>query len=164
MEMLTITVTGKTKIGSHEETDPKTNEVSTVNDYDFATVNVEVPADMADNVDFYGSERLSKLARAHEIVLLGNLVRSTLEGSKGKEQDEKNAIAQAAIGDNYPACLDARIKAPGAKRVPAKVKRAIEARQTALTLAEGLLKKPFDKWSEKSQEEFNITYPIPVTQ
>lgn len=163
MEMTTITVTGKTKVGSHEETDPNTGEVTTVNDYDYAVVNIEVPADSVDNAEFYGGDRLCKLARAHEIVLLGNSVRSTLSGSKGKDQDEKNAIAQTVIGDNYPLCLDARIKTPGTARVPAKIKRAIEARQTALSMMEGLLKKPFDKWSEKAQAEFDTTYPGVVT-
>ncbi len=161
MDTNTIVVTGKTKISSHEETNPETGEVTTVNDYDFALVNVEVPVNMADNVEFYTHDRLCKLARAHEIVLLGNLIRSTLADSKGKDQNEKNAIAQAVIGDNYPVCLDARIKTPGTARVPAKIKRAIEARQTALTTIEGMLKKPYDKWSVKSQEDFNATYPIP---
>jgi hypothetical protein len=161
--MKTISVTGKTKVGSHVEKD-KDGTDKTVNDYDFAVANVEVPESNEDVIAFYGIDRLCDLARAHEIVLLGNLVRSTLSDSKGKTQDEKNAIAQAAIGNDYPKCLDARIKTPGAKRVPAGVKRAIEARATALTMMEGMLKKPFRKWSEVSQNEFNTTYPVPTAE
>jgi len=162
IETTPIQVKGQTKVGSHLEKDTKTLQDVTVNDYDFAVISVDVPAKNEDVLAFYGLDRLCKLARAHEIVLLGNLVRSTLSDSKGKTQDEKNAIAQSVIGNDYPKCLDAKIKAPGAKRVPAAVKRAIEARATALTMMEGMLKKPYTKWSEKSQNEFNATYPVPI--
>lgn len=163
IETKSISVTGKTKRGSHVEKD-KCGQDVTVNDYDFATVKVNIPANNADSVEFYGLERLCNLAQAHEIVLLGNLIRGTLGESKGLPQDEKNAIAQKAIGNDYPKCLDARIKVPGAPRVSAKVKRAMEERQTALTYNEKILEKPYDKWKPTTQQLFNETYPIPVSK
>ena len=161
IETVAIQVKGQTKIGSHKEKEKDGTDI-TVNDYNYAIVNVAVPARNADVIEFYGLDRLCKLARAHEIVFLGNLTRSTLSDSNGKTQEEKNAIAQKVIGNDYPKCLDARIKTPGAKRISAGVKRAIEARATALTMMEGMLKKPFEKWSETSQNEFDATYPVPT--
>lgn len=175
IELIPMPITGKTKIGSHEEVDAKTGEIvvnpntgkpKIINDYDFAVVTVNVPVRIVDMVEFYGLDRLCKLAKAHEIVLLGNITRATLPDSKGKPQIEKNAIAQKAIGDDYPVCLDAKIKVPGAKRVSAKIKTAIEARATAMAFMEALpdINKPFDQWAESTKEKFNKMYPMPSAE
>lgn len=158
MKMIKLEICGKTKTGSHEETiqsGKDKGQVIFVNDYDTATITVEVPESIDDNLNFYGGPRYAALARNHEIVLLANAVRATLAESAGKPQDEKDALAQAAV-KNYPACLDPKPRTPGA----AKKTKAEKERAKALTMMEAMLKKAYDKWSGTAKEEFDRTYPV----
>lgn len=158
MEKIKLEICGKTKTGSHDEiiqSGKDKGQTTIVNDYNMATVIIEVPMYIDDNLEFYGPDRYATLARNHEIVLLANAVRSTLSESTGKTQEEKNAIAQKAVA-NFPACLDPRPKTPGA----AKKTKAEKERVKALVLMETMLKKPYEKWSVIAREEFDRTYPV----
>lgn len=159
MEMIKLEICGKTKIGSHTEIvkDGKNDgQEIVVNNYDTATITVEVPKSTLDNEEFYGPVRYAALARNHEIVLLANTVRASLAESAGKPQDEKNAIAQKAVA-NFPACLDPKPRTPGA----AKKTKAQKDRAKALEFMEtSAIGKPFDRWSVKAREAFDLQYPV----
>lgn len=159
MEMIKLEICGKTKTGSHDEivtSGKDKGKVISVNDYNMATITVEVPKDIEDNAKFYGPGRYACLARNHEVVLLANAVRATLSDSHDKDQGEKNAIAQKAVA-TFPACLDPKPKTPGAARVNRKQKE----RANALDFMENEgVKKPYNRWSVQAREAFDRTYPI----
>lgn len=152
MKLVDISVIGKTKIGSHQEDD------KTVNDYAQASVVVQIPENISEDVEYFGADKYAHYARERILTRVADKVRAAVvearESNSKITPEALNQAAQEAVA-TFPSWLGTRRREAGPKKSTKERNRT-----KALSTFEATIGKPYDKWSEKQKSIFNANYLV----
>lgn len=162
MKFTSVKVTGKTKTGSHMDKTIHPEQGGTlVNEYVQATATVQIPENIADDIEYFGAEKYSKFARERILTRVADRIRGVIVSAREENaqisQEELTKLAAKAV-EGFPGWLSRGRRSGGKKKNNTEVARA-----KALKAVEDMLEKPYMKWTQRRQQMFDISYPPSVT-